>query len=81
MIQNNPNLLARAMNNSISESAIVVEAKKRGGDHRLILRPQESKSTRPCLGGRSAIWLTTDECSIRLAWTTFAITAHDGISY
>jgi len=32
MIQNNANLLARSMNNSISESAIVSEAKKRGGD-------------------------------------------------
>ena len=32
MIQNNANLLARSMNNSISESAIVAEAKKRGGD-------------------------------------------------
>ncbi|MBM3823446.1 MAG: hypothetical protein FJ404_11260 [Verrucomicrobia bacterium] len=28
MIQNNANLLARSMNNSISESAIVAEAKK-----------------------------------------------------
>jgi hypothetical protein len=32
MIQNNANLLARAINNSISEAALVAEAKKRGGD-------------------------------------------------
>lgn len=32
MVQNNANFIARSINNSISESTLVSEAKKRGGD-------------------------------------------------